>query len=108
MDFTPLERDILDWIAERVEEPALQRQCSAVEPVLREFTGCGFFTSLRVNAEVPRSHHDRTLGGPCIESPELEAGGGCVLFLENGYLDCLEVYAHGDVFPERIGSYKLC
>ena len=42
---------------------------------------------------------------PYIESPDLEIGAGCVLFLVDGRLDTLEIFAYGNSFPEDIDEY---
>lgn len=49
----------------------------------------------------------RAIEGPYIESPHLEAAGGSILFLEDGRLDVLELYANGDSFPESLTEYTL-
>jgi hypothetical protein len=72
MEFTPLERRVLDWIAANANEPVIASQLASAQPVSREFTGCGSFTGLRVSKYTPRFEHRTAPVYPIIESPELE------------------------------------
>lgn len=107
--FTQLERDILDWIAQRTEDPALAKQCRSAIPVSREYTGCGFFVGLAIPDSIPTTSIDlhRVDVAPVIDSSELTDGGGVVLFCDKGKLSCLEIYANGNSFPEFLGGYSL-
>src|SRR5687768_5700062 len=80
MEFTALERDILEWIATRANDPAIAAQLRVARPVSREYTGCGSYTTLHVPQDCPRTEHRNSPVHPAIESPALEAGGGAVLF----------------------------
>jgi len=113
---TQLERDVLAWIADHGGSSVLRRQLEAVAIVGREFTGCGFFVDLSVPASLPRlgegdlpagTRSKGPLGGPYLDGPGLEAGGGSLLFLENGAPCLLELYAYGDTFPEDLQDYTL-
>ena len=111
MQFTRLEQDILRWVAERADTPALIAQLNGAEPVSREHTGAGFFVQISVPPEtVPlsgeewsRSHID----GPAILSPGLEYGGDSILWITEGRINCLEVYAYGGSFPKELEDYRL-
>ena len=52
---------------------------------------------------------DTGAGGsaPYIESPVLEYGASSVIFLEDGRLDTLEIFAYVGPFPEVIEDYSL-
>lgn len=106
MEFTPLERAVLDWIAEHADDPAVKQQLAAARPVSREFTGVGSFTSLRVPHDSPRVPYTVSPTDPVIESPQLEHGAGSVLFFEDGLASTLELYSNGDSFPE-VRSFRL-
>lgn len=107
MDFTPLERAVLAWIAEHTNDPSVVRQLAVARPVEREFTGAGSFTTLEVPADLPRVTYRVHPGGPVIESPRLEYGGGSVLFFVDGLVSTLELYSYGDSFPEQLDSWRL-
>jgi hypothetical protein len=81
MHFTPLERDVLDWIATRCDDAAIRAQLRDVEPVSREHTGAGAFLGLHVPGDVPFVPLRKAPVDPHIASPDLDdAGAGCVLF----------------------------
>jgi len=84
---------------------AVVKQLAVARPVKREFTGVGSFTELEVPADVPRVQVQ--LAGPAIESPQLDTGGGSVLFFSDGLVRTLELYSHGNDFPEKLDTWRL-
>ncbi|GJL93526.1 hypothetical protein [Hyphococcus sp.] len=100
MELTSLEKSILAHIAEShgyLADALALDHCSS-----REYTGHGFFTNF---SEVQSD--GLPISGPIIESPELEHGGGSLLWLAGGVPCCLEIYAFGHDFPEQISSFAL-
>jgi hypothetical protein len=97
--FTPLERSVLNAICQvhPADRPALEAQLSTATLSSRENTGCGFFTSFAVDrsasAPVPSP---RLRNGPLAKLEGMQYGLGFILWLEEGYADCLEGYAYGD------------
>ncbi len=103
-----LECDILKWIAEHSADDSIRDQCLSAEVISREFTGVGCFSRLKTTSSVAPSLLSLSDAAPFIESPELLLGGGCVLFLKNGVVDLLEVYAFGSGdYPADIDQYEL-
>ena len=100
MEFTPLESAVLTWIADHADDTAVAKQLAVARPIKREFTGVGSFTALEVPADFPRVHVRPA--EPVIESPQLGEGGGSVLLFVDGLAQTLELYSHGDSFPEQI------
>ncbi len=108
MELTPLERDLLRWIAEHCGNNAVAQQLQNVKASSREYTGHGFFTRLMLEGSHPAVDCKRSSIDPHIDSPELdEFGAGCVLFFENGRASLLEIYANGDRFPEHLKAWTL-
>jgi hypothetical protein len=111
MDFTPLERDVLNWIASHVDDPALAEQLKSAQPVSREFTGVGSFTVLKVPPGLPGVGYRVAPIDPHIESPEIQegaGGAGVVLFCDGGQASLLEFYTFGStVFPESLTAWTL-
>jgi hypothetical protein len=106
--FTRLEREVLDWIAQRTRDPALAAQCASACPVKREHTGAGLYVDLAIPDGVPPiTNFDYGEYDPVIESPDLPFGGGMVLFCENARLKLLEIYAFGNEFPESLDVFEL-
>ena len=110
MDELPnlLEAALLRSIAEYYQYPALAAQISACRVTLREYSGCGFFTTLSVPADSPLITGDeRTFGGNDVEAPELSHGAGSVLFIRYGRLHFLEVFAYADGDPTALDRFTL-
>jgi hypothetical protein len=105
MEFTPLERAVLSWIADHADDPAVAKQLAVAHPIKRDFTGVGSFTSLKVPSDLPRVRVRPA--DPLIESPQLGEGGGSVLLFVDGFAQTLELYSYGDNFPEQIESWRL-
>ena len=108
MEFTRLERDVLDWISSHSSDHALQEQLKYVESVSREFTGVGSFTKLKVHQDSPRVQFRVRPLEPLIESPEIQDGAGVVLHFENGRTSLLELYTlGGTTFPTDLREWQL-
>jgi hypothetical protein len=108
---TPLESDILIWLSDNADDPLVAVQARFAKVVNRDYTGAGFFVTLQIPAEIERLPQDSgdvaPFPGPYIESAELDHGGDTVFFVENGAVSCLEIFAYGSAFPERLFEYKL-
>jgi len=85
MEFTPLEKAILKWIAERCDNEPIRQQIFAAYPTERELTGTGSFTKLALAPHIPRFDG----------------------FLVDGKIDTLEIYSFGDKFDPHLKSWKL-
>ncbi|MCE5228207.1 hypothetical protein LLG95_01240 [bacterium] len=87
------------------EHPALkalrqQLQMAKIKDV--EMTGHGFFLNYDVPDDAPRTNPANIAGGSAyIEVTGLPAGAGCVVFVENGKLSCLEGYAYDRTWSEH-------
>ena len=114
MEFTPLESDVLAWIASHAGDPALAEQLKSAQPVSREFTGVGSFTVLKVPPGLPNVGFSIAPIDPHIESPEIQEGAGAagiagvVLFCDGGQASLLEIYTFGSTaFPESLTDWTL-
>ena len=72
----------------------------------RDYTGAGFFINLAVALEVPKILAERDdinpYPGPFIEIPELDGDGDAILYINDGLIDTLAIFAYGDTFPEKL------
>ena len=97
--FTPLERAVLAEICRLHpdDQHMLESQLSAATFRSRENTGCGFLTCFVVDraasTELPGL---RLRNGPAARVEGLEHGMGFILWLKEGYADCLEGYCFGE------------
>jgi hypothetical protein len=107
LELTPLERGVLDWIARNSNDDRVREQLQHVKATSREFTGVGSFTDLCVPADAPCVDFRVSPVDPYIESPQLQHGGGSVLFFEDGHAATLELYAIADVLSEDITDWRL-
>ena len=102
-----VDRDILDWIAAATGDAALSAQIAAAEVKRRDFLRTGFIVYFApLDAAAPVAAGVRP-ACPHLESAELMDGAGCDLFLRDGRLHYLEVYARGGFMPEKLENYQL-
>jgi hypothetical protein len=104
---TPLETEILDWIAERTDDDSLKQQLSSVEVVRRDYVRTGYFIYLQPDRSIAPVEGRPVIPNPFIDSSELPDGAGCSLFLKDGFVHYLEVYARGGFFPQQLTNYTL-
>ncbi|MGI9317610.1 MAG: hypothetical protein ACR2QW_09785 [bacterium] len=102
-----LDRDILEWIAGETGDKALTDQIGQASVSKRDYMRTGFFVYFEVPDDVAMLPEGLRPICPHIQSDELLDGGGCDLFLRNGRLHYLEIYARGGFFPERLEYYEL-
>jgi hypothetical protein len=98
-NFTTLEQAVLGAICEMhlVDRAALEAQLSTATVLSRENTGSGFYTRFAVEcASGAAIGGERLRHGPVARIDGLEHGMGFILWLKNGYEDCLEGYSFGE------------
>lgn len=98
-DFTSLERAVLTAICNMysADRAALEAQLSTATLLRRENTGAGFFTRFAVDhASSAAIGGMRLRDGPTTKVDGLEHGMGFILWLKEGYADCLEGYAYAE------------
>ena len=96
-DLTLLERAVLHAICEAhpVDRAALKGQLSTAIVLSRENTGAGFYTRLATERSCGTPiGGDRLRRGPAVRIDGLEHGMGFILWLKEGYADCLEGYCY--------------
>jgi hypothetical protein len=99
LDFTPLEQAVLRSIREMypVDQAALERQLSTAIILSRENTGAGFYTRFSIKHRSDTAiAGERLRHGPEAKIDGLQHGMGFILWLNEGYADCLEGYCYGE------------
>jgi hypothetical protein len=94
-NFTPLERAVLSAICEchTADGAALVAQLSTATVLRRENTGAGFYTYFTVErASGAAIGGERLRSGPAAKVDGLVRGMGFILWLQEGYANCLEGY----------------
>jgi hypothetical protein len=117
-EIAPLERAVLDLLLSRSEEGygALRAQVATATVAHREVTGAGFYTDLWVDRTLPASHRD--VGNPLGEGRDfgddvyadiegLEHGAGFLLWLEDGWLSCLEGFSYAEPWPDTVSRFSV-
>jgi hypothetical protein len=97
--FIPLERAVLTALCEMypADRANLERQLSTANFSARENTGAGFYTSFVVKREPCTAvGAERLRDGPQVSVDGLKYGMGFILWLEEGFANCLEGYSYGE------------
>jgi len=102
-----MDREILEWIAAHTGSPELTAQLTHAKVKKRDQLGTGFFVYFeRVAGQPSVEGHVRPIC-PHIESRELLDGAGCDLFIRDGHIHYLEVYARGGFMPKSLEDFTL-
>lgn len=99
LSLTPIERAVLRAICERhlTDRTALEAQLSTAVVLSRKNTGAGFYSYFTVErASSPAISGERLRKGPAARVVGLEHGMGFILWLKDGYADCLEGYCYDE------------
>jgi len=99
LDLTPLEQAVLRAICEMypVDQAALEGQLSTAMILSRENTGAGFYTRFSIkHCPDTAIGGERLRRGPETKIDGLEHAMGFILWLNEGYADCLEGYCYGE------------
>ena|SRR5665213_527951 len=101
--FTPLEQAVFRaiWTEHFTDRAALEVQLATATVLSRKNTGVGFYTDFSV-ARIPNAivGGDRLRYGPAAKIDGLERGMGFILWLNEGYADCLEGYTYDESTAE--------
>ena len=106
-----LEAAVLNWIRNKYNDSTLSCQIEALVPSSHEYTVVGSYTHFTFPPSIAKLNTTffpkRVIDGPYIKSPGIEYDGGSVLFTEDGYITCLEIYANGNKFDENTEEFEL-
>ncbi len=102
-----LDQEILSWIVARTDSNELKAQIDSANVTKRDYMRTGYFIYFDVAPEAQPVDRSLSLVSPDILSSELLDGAGTTLFLRNGIIHYLEIYARGGFFPEVLKSYSL-
>ncbi len=103
----PAEQAILEWITTHTANPELAAQLRTARVRKRDNTRTGVFVYFEPNpaaAAVPTGVRPVC---PRVIAPGLIDGAGCDLFLRDGRLHYLEVYARGGFLPDPLEHWVL-
>lgn len=110
-ELTPFEKDVLNGFKAAYASTALHRQIDGARAKSREHTGETVSTDLDIARDLPEiTQHDplsNPIKGPKLRGPQLGDEGESILFFSDGYISVLEVYTHGDHFPEDAAGWTV-
>jgi hypothetical protein len=100
MSLTPLERAVFEFICESLPEDsaALRVQVAIARIRSRKNTGSGFFTYFDIDRTAPPIGEGKPRDmrdGPFASVQGAAHGMGFILWLRDGFADCLEGYCYG-------------
>ena len=106
-----LERAILEWYIARYADTPIKDQLKSAKFLEREWTKVGFYVEFDVEKNpkilLAEKGINIPINGPYLKSPSLEHGGGTLLWANDGFLNCIEMFAYGDFFPEIVSEFEL-
>ena len=105
--FNRLEREIFKWFQSKYKDSAISRQLDTAKLTHREWTKAGFYIHFQVDRNSGKWDRPFPIDGPEIKSKDIEHGGGSLLWGEDGYLNCLELYAYGNLFKEEFEEFEI-
>ena len=101
-----LEKRILAWA--RDHYPELSDQIDHLRVKAYDYTGVGIYISfLPLPDSLACNGFKSPYHGPEIESPHVEHGACSLIWVKDGKIDCVEVAAYGDHFPEELAEFAL-
>ncbi len=106
-ELQPVDKAILDWIANASGDAMLAAQIAAAQVRKRDFTRTGFFVYFAAAPDLTPVEAGVRPVCPRLDAPGLIDGAGCDLFLRDGRLHYLEVYARGGFLPEPLDDWQL-
>ena len=111
-DFNELELAVLEWFKRTYTISQLTAQIEDARLLKRDWTGAGFYVHFEVSRELEPINLDDFEGhwpinGPSIRSDDIQYDGGTILWGTDGYIDCIEMYAFGLFFNEKVNEFVL-
>ena len=87
----------------------LRNQFENALPTVREYSGVGVFTNIKVLNNSERINKDEFhIGDVYFDLEGINHGGGAILFIKNGQIELLECYLNaGEKWPEDINLKRI-
>lgn len=106
------EQEAIKTIAFNCPQAAiLLAQLALADCVSRDYTGVGIYTHIVLDPAAPRLDRERWKIEDMLKAyaqhPELAAGAGLILWLEDGYISCLESYTYDGDWPSDVSLFKI-
>ena len=104
-----LEFKILKMVLDKHPSKNLEDQITSLQVVRREHTGAGLYVyfNSHENANLKPVLNTKRINGPLIESSKLQHGAGCIVWLDEGIIDFVEIFSYSDTYPTDNYTYEL-
>ena len=104
--------DILDLLSDHDSEgSSLRKQITFLTDISYNYTGSGLFVTFKHSDAIFEHKLSKDLlilNGVTIKSNHLHIGAKATLFIKNGVIDYLEIWAFDGVYPEiELDNYSL-
>ena len=111
-EFNKLEKTIIAYFIAQHKNTVLAVQLASAKLVDREWTQVGFVVQFEVDQRIGKidfsdSSFQVPLTGPEIKSDDIEHGAGTLLWENDGYADCIEMFCYGSEFKEHVHEFEL-
>jgi len=101
-----IEQAILEWATQ--QHPEMAHQIEMLEVDSRENSGAGLYVHFKpLPLSVPALGIKSPCSGPQIESSQLEHGAGSLIWLKDGRISFIEIFAYGNQFPEELDEFEI-
>ncbi len=109
--FTPFEKDLLDLLLSG-EDPVLtclSLQLKSAVVRCREYTGVGQYTTFEFTSPVKplEGQPSFCFGDVLAKVDGVPSGVGCVLWIDQGLIDTLEIYTYQEELPTDIQAFAV-
>jgi hypothetical protein len=107
---SPLERAVVEesLVGDHPDLVVLRAQWATAVVRARSFSGQGWFVTFSVAANAKRTSFEKLVFGNVTIEPEPGVlGCGAVVWVNDGRLDCLEMFAYGDGWPRAMSRFTL-
>lgn len=111
MEFSSLESEVITWIQRNSKDPMLIEQLKNIIIKEREVTEEGIFIDLTFPKEFKttqvKSNSKNPLPGPNMRNSDSGFSGKSLLFISEGLVSVLEIFAETGVFPKQHNDITL-
>jgi hypothetical protein len=113
LELSRFERRVIEkLITGDQEEQILLRQLENAQVTGRNYSGVGLFVDLRIAEGVPPiqimpNREIQDAGNLGLRHPQLEHGGGMILFVRGGFMELFECYTNAEDWPEDEDLFEV-
>ena len=116
--FNDFEKAILEWFVTTYNDDNLTAQIRSARLIKRNYNSAGFYLDIELGESAPmlsvesllkinNKKYKWPISGPTFgETEDIEHGGGALMWGEDGYIDCIEIYSITGI-KEHVKNFKF-